>query len=487
VKYPAFGAPTVFKDKVLIGVGEGDFVHSAQDPIGVIHCLSLKDGSKLWETKLADTVLGAITVMDGQAYACSPRRERLRARRREGDDPDEVPDGLAHRQLARGHDRRDLRGQRRRAPLLHRPEVGKIRFTTPVSPGSPIVSSPAVAAGKLFIGTRNKGMLCLADPPADAEKKVVLQPADAVAGRTGCADDRGLPAVNGDTSDLKWPMSDGWKAAVKGGSRCRAIRSSCRSKAARPSWIPSRATPRRPGRPPPPRTRPPPGSTGSASGSSTGNCAARATTTRSCSGGWPRRPRSPTFLRSRATGFFITTAGKDKAKAFIEGRKLVDGSLAWRRELDDAPLSPVVAAGDWCAVATADEKIAVFGSSGGKLREPLPVGGKPVAPALCGDVVIVAGENRIAAHDLSSSEWIWNYKDQDNIGMVSGQPIILGETIWVGTAKRGLVAIGIPKPRPRNEHPDPSPEAPADPLLRPRAWPTRSRRRSCSAARPTAS
>jgi hypothetical protein len=29
--------------------------------------------------------------------------------------------------------------------------------------------------------------------------------------------------------------------------------------------------------------------------------------------------------------------------------------------------------------------------------------------------------------------------------MVSGQPIILGETIWVGTAKRGLVAIGIPQ------------------------------------------
>src|SRR5436190_16016599 len=71
VKYPAFGAPTVFKDKVLTGVGEGDFVHSAQDPVGVIHCLSLKDGAKLWETKLADTVLGAITVMDGQAYACS--------------------------------------------------------------------------------------------------------------------------------------------------------------------------------------------------------------------------------------------------------------------------------------------------------------------------------------------------------------------------------------------------------------------------------
>src|SRR6185436_11700825 len=27
------------------------------------------------------------------------------------------------------------------------------------------------------------------------------------AGRTGCADDRGLPAINGDTADLRWPTS----------------------------------------------------------------------------------------------------------------------------------------------------------------------------------------------------------------------------------------------------------------------------------------
>jgi hypothetical protein len=161
---------------------------------------------------------------------------------------------------------------------------------------------------------------------------------------------------------------------------------------------------------------------------------------------WRARPELPAAGLPTVSGdrIFFTTAGRDKAKAFIECRKVVDGSLLWRRELDDVPLSHVVASGDWCAVATADEKIALFGASGGKLREPLPVGGKPVAPALCGDVLVIAGENRIAAHDLSSSEWIWNYKDQDNIGVVTGQPIILGETIWVGTTKRGLVAIGNP-------------------------------------------
>ena len=139
---------------------------------------------------------------------------------------------------------------------------------------------------------------------------------------------------------------------------------------------------------------------------------------------------------------FATTAGKGKAKAFIEGRKLVDGSLVWRKELDDVPLSYVVASGEWCAVATADEKIALFRTSDGKVREPLPIGAKPTTPALSGDVIIVAGENRLGAFDLSASEWMWNYKDEDHIGSVTGQPVILGDTLWVGTTKRGLVAIG---------------------------------------------
>ena len=65
-------------------------------------------------------------------------------------------------------------------------------------------------------------------------------------------------------------------------------------------------------------------------------------------------------------------------------------------------------------------------------------------PALCKDTLIVAGGERIACYDLSAMAWAWNYKDQDNIGMTTGQPVICAETIWVGTTKRGLVAIGVP-------------------------------------------
>lgn len=449
VPYPAFGAPTVAGDRVLIGVGKGDFVHSAPDPVGLILCLSLQDGAKRWETKIADTILGAITVQDGRAYACA-RDGNIYAV--------DLEKGTILSKFATG------------SPLVSSPVVtadaiyagndggrlfcfdrktGAMRFTTPVSPGSPIVSSPAVSSGKLFMGTRNKGMLCLADPPADDAAMNAVKPwmgPGGDAGRTGCADDRGLPAISGDTSDLKWPERKENGEPVRGPlavsgrfvvvpfERGGLLVDPTTGRQAEQTTLP-------PSNDPIVRIH--------------GLRISIEDAELSCRSGdgeallWRAKPETP------ATGFptvagdkvFITTAGKDKAKAFLEGRKLVDGSLAWRRELDDAPLSYVVASTEWAVVATADDKIALFRAADGKVREPLPVGGKPVAPALCGDVLIIAGETRIAAHDLSASEWIWNYKDQDHIGTATGQPVILGETIWVGTTKRGLVGIGVPSPQ----------------------------------------
>ncbi len=443
VPYPAFGAPTVVGDKVLIGVGKGDFVNKAPDPVGLILCLSLKDGSKRWETQIADTILGAITVQEGRAYACSKDGNVYAL---------DLEKGTVLSKFATG------------SPLVSSPVVtadaiyvgndggrlfcfdrktGAMRFTTPVSPGSPIVSSPAVSSGKLFMGTRNKGVLCLTDP--DGTKQTVFMPPDAVAGRTGCYDDRGLPAISGDVADLKWPTPDSLKQPITSdlsmfGTKYLLVSSGKQAYQVDPST----------------------GVAGSVTGSSSPSLANSVSihgltiVTQNgelrCQGEgavlWSVKSETAITGQPSVGGdkVFVTTAGKDKAKAFIEARKLVDGSLAWRRELDDAPLSFVVASDQWAAVATADDKIALFRASDGKVREPLPVGGKPVAPALCGDVLIIAGETRIAAHDLSSSEWIWNYKDQDNIGTATGQPVILGETIWVGTTKRGLVAIGIPSP-----------------------------------------
>lgn len=448
VPYPAFGAPAVAGDRVLIGVGKGDFVHSAPDPIGLIYCLSLKDGSELWKAKLPDTVLGSVTVLEGKAYACARDGNVYAIDLEKGTILTKFATGSAivsspvvtADAVYAGNDGGRL--------FCFDRKSGALRFTTPVSPGSPVVSSPAVAAGKIFVGTRNKGVLCLAEAPPEAGPKAVRMSDEDRAGRTGCADDRGLPGITGDTADLKWTQPDALKKIASGPFfldrqfllvPCDRglLRVDARSGqvietvASRQEGDPTIAT-------------------------------LHELHFRASSSGDPNKsilscdfngvPLWSVLLDSLALGpvsaagdkVFVTTTGRDKAKALLEAHKLVDGSLLWRKELDELPLSFVVATMEWCAVATADEKVAVFRAADGKAREPLPVGGKPVAPALCGDVLVIAGENRIAAHDLASSEWIWNYRDQDNIGLVTCQPIVLGETIWVGTAKRGLVAIGIP-------------------------------------------
>ena len=497
VPYPAFGAPTVAGDKVLIGVGKGDFVHSEPDPVGLIYCLSLRDGSKIWETKLPDTVLGSVTVLEGRAYACS-RDGNVYAV--------DLEKGAILSKFATG------------SPIVSSPAVtadsiyagndggrlycfdrksGSLRFTTPVTPGSPIVSSPAVASGKLFVGTRNKGVLCLAEAPKEVAVGIKGMSAEDRAGRTGCADDRGLPTISGDTANQKWPGPGSFQKAVVAASKAVGAKILVpfedRLIAVDPlTGLPLWETPVKAraileigpdlvvdlesnGKDIRQKLDPASGKVselggrlefrkfavhfapdpvvlhGLQFGIASANSSAHAG--QLCCADekneavlWSSALAASSLFPPSVAGdkVYVLTAGKEKAKAFIEAHQLVDGSLSWRRELDDVPVSFVVASGDWCCVATADEKIAVFSASEGKPREPLPVGGKPVAPALFGDVLVIAGENRIAAHDLSSSEWIWNYKDQDNIGMPTGQPVILGETIWVGTTKRGLVAIGNP-------------------------------------------
>jgi len=451
VPYPAFGAPTVAGDKVLIGVGKGDFVHSAPDPVGIIFCLSLKDGSKIWEAKLPDTVLGSVTVLEGRAYACSRDGNIYAVDLEKGAILAKYPTGspivsspvVTPDSIYAGNDGGRL--------FCFDRKSGALRFTTPASPGSPIVSSPAVSSGKLYLGTRNKGVLCLAEAPKETGPKVAKMSDEDRAGRTGCADDRGLPTISGDTAEQKWAQAEELKKIVTEPLITQQDLLIVRGQNGQ-VIVDTRTGQVQPK-----------GGTWSASDSNT--VGAHGLVFKVTPSGDPNRSLLicdssfgalwSSMLDSLALGpatvagdkVYVTTTGRDKAKAFVEAHKLVDGSLAWRKELDDVPASFVVASADWVAVATGDEKVAVFKAADGKPREPLPVGGKPVAPALCGDVLVIAGENRIAAHDLASAEWIWNYKDQDNIGMAIGQPVILGETIWVGTTKRGLVAIGNPAPQ----------------------------------------
>jgi outer membrane protein assembly factor BamB len=451
--YPAFGALTVAGDRVILGVGNGNFVMSDPNPAGAVLGFSIADGKEAWRTVAADTIIGAVAVHEGRAYACGRDGNIYAAN---------AADGGAAAKLAVG------------SPMVCSPAVagdtiyasttegkvfaldrkgGKVLWSMVLTPEKEIFSSPTVSGGRLFVGTRSRGLVALEEKGEAAVAKAPkpwLGPG-CDAGRTGCADDRGLPPVEGDTADLKWPGSGLGDMRVRKimfveGLSLIVSTDGDREPVLKSVDIGSGRVVDAGG------ARPPAGALETTAFASNLRFDMKlGSDLLSCSsdvGGqelWSvkldtRSVHGPSVLGDRV---FVPCAGKGDAKGFVEARKVVDGSLLWRQPLDEPPASHVVASGDWAAVAMG-EKIAVFRASDGKAREPVPVGGPAACPALCRDVLVVVGQERIAAYDLASSEWLWNYKDQDNIGTVTGQPVVAGEVIWVGTTKKGLVAIGVP-------------------------------------------
>ena len=63
--YPATGAVTLTDDLVIVGTGNGDFVFRAPDPKGIVMALDRDDGQIRWTKELDGSVLGAVAAGDG--------------------------------------------------------------------------------------------------------------------------------------------------------------------------------------------------------------------------------------------------------------------------------------------------------------------------------------------------------------------------------------------------------------------------------------
>jgi outer membrane protein assembly factor BamB len=72
VAYPMLAPITLVSNAVIASGGNGDMVHSGQNPQGLVVALSRADGSILWQTKLEDAVLGAVAFQD-QRLVCPVR------------------------------------------------------------------------------------------------------------------------------------------------------------------------------------------------------------------------------------------------------------------------------------------------------------------------------------------------------------------------------------------------------------------------------
>ena len=76
--YPITAPVTLSGDLVIVGGGNGDMVHSDNNPQGLVVALNRKTGEIVWQTRFADSVLGRIVVRDGMMI-CPSRNGELAA------------------------------------------------------------------------------------------------------------------------------------------------------------------------------------------------------------------------------------------------------------------------------------------------------------------------------------------------------------------------------------------------------------------------
>ncbi len=190
--YPVFGNPTVVSNRVVIGMGNGNFVETAEQVRikelnrlkerkagaaeiaaadqqlskvnGEVWCLDAQNGRMLWSNKVGRVILGSIAHADGHLYVGS------------GDG------ALSCFSL----DGALLRSWNAHEPIKTSPAVGKehVYFLTDggrlyaldrkdfrrpvwecrIGTSGLFVSSPAVGSGHVYVGTAGSGFMCVGQP-----------------------------------------------------------------------------------------------------------------------------------------------------------------------------------------------------------------------------------------------------------------------------------------------------------------------------------
>ncbi len=139
---------------------------------------------------------------------------------------------------------------------------------------------------------------------------------------------------------------------------------------------------------------------------------------------------------------FIALAGKSGSDAKIVCRSLTDGSALWESDVEKAPVTPLALSGEHLAFTVEDGTVIVLDTLKGEQTHTVLLGKGGQAPSIFQNILFLGAENRVGAYDLSSSSWLWAYRDQKTTGHVLTAPILASEAVWVSTEKQGLIAIG---------------------------------------------
>jgi len=166
--FPATGAVTLAGDVAIVGCGNGNYIFAAREPAGAVLAFDRKTGRPVWELPMPDSVLGAVAVR-GDRAVCAVRNGEVVA-------IDLRTQRILWRSRAAG-----------RTPILTGPAfTGELVYAVTkdgylavldAADGSLVekhyvnaesrpgelglcISSPTVAAGRVFVGSETGGLRC---------------------------------------------------------------------------------------------------------------------------------------------------------------------------------------------------------------------------------------------------------------------------------------------------------------------------------------
>ncbi len=163
VDYPAWGSPSADGDTVFFGLGNGNFIESAEVPKGRVTARNAQTGEQIWEYEAEDSVLTAIAYRngsvyfgsrDGHVYALNAADGALGWKSNIGHSVVSSP-AVTESSVYVGADN----------GVIYKIRINDGRVvwqfdTDRINGGKPIYSSPAIANGKLYIGLKDY-LLCL--------------------------------------------------------------------------------------------------------------------------------------------------------------------------------------------------------------------------------------------------------------------------------------------------------------------------------------
>lgn len=214
--YPVFGNPTVVSNRVIVGMGNGNFVETAEQVRikelgrlkdrkasaseiqaadkqlsqinGEVWCLDAKDGRLLWSNKVGRVVLGSIAHADGHLYvgSCDGALTCFNL------DGKVVNTWNAHEPIktspAVTKDHVYFMTDSGRLYALERKDLKKPVWEYRVgTSGGLFISSPVVGSGHVYLGTAGNGFMCLGQP-AGLVQEVKWQGYLGGPGKSGWAD-----------------------------------------------------------------------------------------------------------------------------------------------------------------------------------------------------------------------------------------------------------------------------------------------------------